>query len=520
MALGGRKSDRWAVNLRAGSRRATRALSAPDRWPRRHARAAARALVVALLASGPGSRAAAQVASAGATGSGPSGGTVAGVVFDSLHAGPLVGAQIAVDGTTRLTTTDSSGRFRLDSLAPGVVRLAVFHPVLDSVGTGLSTPPIRVAAGDTIRVALGVPSPATLRALFCRTPPGPADSGTGPSLLVGRVLDAETEEPVGGGRVALSWTEIQADRVQGLKHIDRARDTLAGPAGVFRFCWLPGNVTGTLHVARTTRSEVLDRPFAMNNRYVAFVALHLPGAGAGTSQGSAAGTSTAGTSPARATLTGRVVREEGGALVGAVVRVLGSGDSAVTADSGRFVLRGEPTGSRTLFVRAVGYQPVSVPVELSAREPRQVAVVIGPKTAVLQKVLVTAELKAGYQRVGFDRRQAGGLGRYLTAEDIARRNPSEMRDLLVGMPGLVTRSTRNGRLYTAPSLRSTCLVYMVDGHQFREMSAGDIDAYVRPNEIAAVEVYQSGEAPSEVVVGPGSRCAAVIIWTKTHLGIH
>ena len=37
--------------------------------------------------------------------------------------------------------------------------------------------------------------------------------GYGSSLLMGRVLDAETEEPVAGVHVSLVWWQIQAGRV-------------------------------------------------------------------------------------------------------------------------------------------------------------------------------------------------------------------------------------------------------------------------------------------------------------------
>ena len=58
----------------------------------------------------PPASAPAPAASAGAPVSG-----AVGVVGDSIHGGPLVGAVVSLVGTDRKGTTDSTGKFRIDS---------------------------------------------------------------------------------------------------------------------------------------------------------------------------------------------------------------------------------------------------------------------------------------------------------------------------------------------------------------------------------------------------------------------
>ena len=430
---------------------------------------------------------------------------LAGVAVDSLRGSPLRGAQISVDGTTRFGLSDSTGAFRIDSIPPGQYRIGLFHSVLDSLGVGISSPPMSFRAGDSATVVLATPSPTTLIKALCHGPAPPVDSGSGPSVLIGRILDAETEQPIARARVALVWNDIEVNRTIGLRHIERTRDTVTGPAGTFQFCWVPSGLAATIHAARTYRSEVIDRSFDMADRYVGLVAIHLPGSAA---------------APGGAVLDGRVVRGDGRAVPGARVWVGGGADSGATTSDGRFALHGVPTGSRTLLVRAVGYIPATMPVELSVRQPQQVVVSLVPQAVVLKTVRVTAELQAGYRRIGFDRRQALGLGNFLNADDIARKAAIDFHDLLLNMPGMQVAATPNGTPYLVPTRGARCLLYVVDGHQFAQLNPTDIDTYVRPGAIAAIEVYQSGQVPSELVTGPGAGCAVVMIWTKIFLGVH
>jgi len=252
-------------------------------------------------------------------------------------------------------------------------------------------------------------------------------------------------------------------------------------------------------------------------------------------------------------LTGRVIRSDGsGPFAGAQVMVLGSNQTAVTNDSGQFTLRGLAAGSRTLEVRALGWEPVTMSVDLAQREPRQVTVPLEVKTAVLRAVVVTATLNAGLQRVGFDTRKHMGIGRFLGPDDIAKRNPFEFVDIMAGMPGLVRRPGPYGEDYLAATRgMGSCVRYVVDGVPYQEVTPGDINTLVQADDIGAVEVYQPSESPAQYAYSPpvmsagsptfgrmgragtprpgtmgtnggaggGTGCMKVIIWTKGRLGV-
>jgi len=76
-------------------------------------------------------------------------GTIRGIVVDSLNGGSLVGAQVSLENIALQAITDSTGRFRIDSVPAGEYRIGVFHPLLDSLGFGIASPPLTVTAGKT-----------------------------------------------------------------------------------------------------------------------------------------------------------------------------------------------------------------------------------------------------------------------------------------------------------------------------------------------------------------------------------
>jgi hypothetical protein len=82
---------------------------------------------------------------------------ITGVAVDSVRGGYLRGAIVSVSGTSLSGMTDSSGRFRIDSVAPGSRHLEVLHPLLDSIGLRVRSPERQLSAGDTTAFTLAIP---------------------------------------------------------------------------------------------------------------------------------------------------------------------------------------------------------------------------------------------------------------------------------------------------------------------------------------------------------------------------
>ena len=64
------------------------------------------------------------------------------------------------------------------------------------------------------------------------------------------------------------------------------------------------------------------------------------------------------------------------------------------------------------------------------------------------------------------------------------------------------------------SASNGCVNYYVDGTPWPTMTPGDIDEFVRPNELVAVEVYHGSQAPPQFTQPGQSSCAVIVAWTQ------
>ena len=456
-----------------------------------------------------------------------------GVAVDSIHGGPLAGAVVMVSGTSRQAVSDSLGRFRIDSVPPGSYEIGMFHPMLDSLGMSITTRPVSFPPGRYAVVRLATPSAPAVMNIFC-----PADKRlTGPAVLVGRVLDADTDAPAAGARVSLTWSQLEVGRAIGIRHISRVRAATVDSGGSYQICGLPDNVGGVL---RATRGGVGTAAVPLHfspGQLVGMASLSLPSAdptpAAPDTTHHAADTSkhvvVAAAAPAahvtglrhgHAVVQGRILDPAGKPVVGAEVSVLGAEPTAATNDSGTFSLGGVPSGTQQLDVRKVGYAQLSTPVELSIHAPRIVTLAMHQAPPQLAKVNIqVSKMEKGLAEVGFTRRHKSGLGHYLTEDEIQEKQPQLMSDIFATMPGLhLDYSSGQPVIESGRSAGGGCVNYYIDNVPYKEASPGDINDYMRPDEVSAVEVYNSVDAPGEFSSAGNSGCQVIVVWTKTKIG--
>ena len=197
---------------------------------------------------------------------------VVGVAIDSLHGSPapLIGATVVVTGTSRRGTTDSTGRFRIDSVPPGTYALGLMHPDLDSIGLAVATQGIAMAAGRYTVVRLSTPSPRTAVELLC-----PKEKMTmGPSAVIGRVLNADTEEPDSNVRIIVYWTALDVSTSLGVHRSTKVREARTDGGGLYRVCGVPSNMTGQLRASRGGITTA-DVPVAPQGDYLVVNVLYL-----------------------------------------------------------------------------------------------------------------------------------------------------------------------------------------------------------------------------------------------------
>ena len=438
-------------------------------------------------------------------------------MVDSVHAGPLVHALVSVDGTARMSFTDSIGRFLVDSIPPGQHRVLVEHPMLDTLGISLVTPPLQISANMVTQTVIAVPSGEYLVSLFCPA----ARRALGPGALVGRVREPDTDSAAVGARVSFVWYDPDPpglpSTLRVTKKPPRVREATVGEDGTYRLCGLPEKYEGKLQAQRKDGGETAEVTVTQD---LGLLALRSMSVAARPKVVAAAGDTGAVQAPrGRARVSGTVVNRAGAPVANARVGLMGSSAATMTKANGEFVLDSLPAGTQALVVRQLGYSPTEVPVELSARTPTRVTVKLGVLVPQLTPVEVTSRREEGLQKVGFlDRKRTSAGGHFITPEEMERRKPIKFSDVLRTMPGLsVSESNGQAMITSTRSAQGNgCVTVYVDGAPWQQIEPGDLDTFVQPNEVAAVEVYNGASIPAQFTT-PGQSCAAVVVWTKTRV---
>jgi hypothetical protein len=421
----------------------------------------------------------------------PQYGAIEGVALDSLHNDYLRDALVSVRGTSRSAITDSRGKFRIDSIPPGSREVEMSHPTLDTIGVGVRSPMLEIVAGKTVQLTISIPSPQTVAAARC----SPAERSIGPAALLGTAQFAESEKPAAGAKVILQYVELRISR-RGMETIPFRREATVAESGRFKFCALPPNTSASLMAANGG-----DSTGTIGVRIASFVGLaglELPDPL----------TSLA----TRSTVVGRVIGPNGEPVSQARVSIVGDSAVMITDSIGRFSLKGIRSGTRMLSVRRLGFEPVEQPVVLHAREPADFTVRLSRSVVVLDTVRITAKREIDLTRVGFTQRKRTGTGYYMSPDQIERAGAYDLVSLL-GQAPMLRRVNDNGKIVIAGRNQGTgsgCVRYYVDGN---EWFGGDIEDFIRPDEVSAIEAYSSTFTPPQFSPGMTS-CETVLIWTK------
>ncbi|MBI1810006.1 MAG: carboxypeptidase regulatory-like domain-containing protein [Gemmatimonadetes bacterium] len=446
--------------------------------------------------------------------------TVGGIVYDSIARAPLAGAVVQLvppDSLARLSRvamTDSTGRYLLTDVADGHYVIGFMHATVDSLGVELPVHELFVEHGRPERVDLAIPSPARLRAAVCGTRPG-ADAG---GLVLGSVRAARDGATIAGATVRAEWLEVTFSATGITRNVPRPVATTAAN-GWFAMCGVP--VGGSMYLRANRGADSTDRievrvpasGFVRRELYV--------GAARTAPANSAPRADTLAPPPPRlrtgdGRLRGTVVAVEGSRpLAGAQVRIA-DGPLTRANERGEFTLDHAPTGTRNLEVRAIGFYPDFRAVDVVA-DGTPVRVALSTFSAMLDTVKVTAARVADRLNSGFQERRRTGQGRYLSADDIAKRGAVVVSDLFRNFPGV--RLQRDaGSANTEILMRSISTDWCkpaiyVDGLYMAQFNADDIDSFLTPEHLMGVEVYTETTAPVQFQQGM-TGCGSIVIWKK------
>jgi hypothetical protein len=184
-----------------------------------------------------------------------------------------------------------------------------------------------------------------------------------------------------------------------------------------------------------------------------------------------------------------------------------------TGPQGQYALTAPRAGAYLLQFVGPGYGPyVSREFTLASGETRILGLEVVPLAAVAMDTVIVEGRPVPSRLAGFYERRAGGLGEFLTRDELERWNPSQPSDALRRMAtvnlvptdlGYRVASRRDPRCAPAVFLDG---IYMGTGAEF------DFDAVLTTEQIEGIETYSgAGQVPAQF---NRSDCGAVVIWTR------
>jgi hypothetical protein len=426
------------------------------------------------------------------------------------------GAKVRVVSTPYVTTADSLGRVRMDTLVPGLYHLSVNVPILDRLGAAPVQTDVDTRRDDGESVArIVLPS---LHEIL-RTECGDSASSNGSSLLFGVAPDSSTVRnrhaavqitwlgDIGWDSSRRALTQPTLSRTGGLDA--RGRWRVCGAPRV-RSLAIQARVDGVLsprivlHIPESL--EVAE--FVVPDSLFRSAVRGTPGSGS-------AGT----------LLSGRIVdAANGGPVERAEVEILGNAARRRTDPEGRYAFRDLPPGEYSVRVRLLGYAPATRLIVIKGDPVVDQDVQLHRLASELAEVRIEGRLlrvPARYEDVY--RRATKGFGKLITREDIDSLKPFDTKALLNNFPGVlvndrgVTFQRCQGGLQgpTGSTQPAKVQVY-VDGVRMtgRASDADDVLRLVHPRDIQAVEVFSGvAQIPAEFL---DDACAVIAIWTKAY----
>jgi hypothetical protein len=422
--------------------------------------------------------------------------TVHGEVFDSVHAVPLAGATVMMNGSGEVAVSDNSGRFVFHSVTPGPHTFTAYHAAVDSAGFAALSSRVDVVNEQTV-VRLALPSFRTLWGRICQGPFA-ADSG----FVTGVVRDAATRNALPGANVELVWLQ---PRVDSTRHIRQTRwriSTTADSSGAYALCGIPIDAGPNIQATRgTATSGIID--MLGSGEHVLRRDLYVAPA-----------------DPANVgTITGTVSNPDGSPFADARVVLEGTPEVRSGRD-GRFTLRNVPAGTRELEVLAVGLAPTTLTVDVFRSDTSVVNVTLRRVTTLDVVRVIGSALQRRLLR-GIEDRRKIGLGRYLDSTQLA--GVGTLSGALASFPSVVINRRGSRFIVTLPSGAGRCNADLfVDGIRQVIGRQADEDTYsilddLRPDDIALVEVYAHGEDTPMEFASPWSSCGVIAVWTKSAL---
>lgn len=436
------------------------------------------------------------------------------------------GARVTLEGTDYAGVADAAGLIRIEPVLAGTYTARVSIPLMDSLGVP-ARDRLVVAREDAHVDSLTLPRANELLAAVC-----PRDSiRNGEAMVYGHVRDAKGRA-IEDAAITATWlagadgmTMIEPGLSSG--H-EQTLGTLSHADGYWHICGVP---RGRAFTVRTAVDSLTDERRVLLETGDDFEAVTLvPRVGGRLPQASATGALPP--KRIRSAIEIYATSSEGRALSDVRIEIESreKTTSVATNSGGKAIVPDVAPGRLIVRARKIGYQPGQIVV--SAEPGRNtLPIVLDPTEA---PTLDTVRVVGDRRVVGFGRhdefearRVSGAASASFTRDDIRRRNPVDLWQLLTAVPsirvvdsGAVTiESTRSARPRPDMSIEKCYLLILVDGIAMNAspgQKAFDLRLLPKPDETFGIEVFAG---PSSIPLqysrfGDGAWCGAIAIWTR------
>ncbi len=419
-----------------------------------------------------------------------------GIITDSLRAVPLGGALVSIEGTALRTRSDARGRYEFRSLAPGVYRLTVQSPYLDSMLLGALSATVEIRRSSH-ELNVATMSVAQYHRAVCG---GVLPAGQG--AVIGIVTTASGNTAV-GQHVAAIWNEAVFSSAGAQGALRGSVDT-TDSNGFFAVCGVPiesgYQIRGGDDEMGTAILTMPSSPARVRRRDLRI-----------------------GVAGTVVTVRGRLATASGTGLQGDVELTGDTTARVRTAATGEFVLSISERSSQA-WVRVIGYTPRYLNLEPAGDEIDLGDVVLESVPHELEGWLIEGRL-VSREEFEFEERRKTGIGSHFDSTFIARF-PRITASVLSNHSRHVKQSV-DGRI----QLRRAIGLSGADGCFPRVWIDGlfmgatgstgrGVRSIVIPPEVLTdalnrakrIELYPATQAPAGFTDFDG--CGALIVWTR------
>lgn len=209
-------------------------------------------------------------------------------------------------------------------------------------------------------------------------------------------------------------------------------------------------------------------------------------------------------------------------LRGAFVSILNSSIRVGTGPNGRFRITRIPPGQFLLIVKRGGYRPTSAMVEVRALDTLRLAYTLSEAPASMLAGVNVTEKAVSLRMLEFEQRKKLGMGQFLDAEEIERRNSVYATELMRKFTNMTVSPSRSSSMteYFALSNREggsisvgACpMTVYID--QVPMPTPFNLDLLPTPKSIGGIEVYGGSSTIPMQYSGMNRGCGVILVWTK------